>query len=154
MFFGDPVPAFANIARALRPGGRLALLVWQPPDRNAWMGAFGSALAAGRPVPSPPVDAPGPFALADRDRVSRILSAAGFCDVTLDSVQAPMSFGSDTEDAFGFVRGLGFTEAMLRDLDEPRRHAALAALRATLAAHDTGQGVHYPSAAWLVRAKT
>jgi SAM-dependent methyltransferase len=36
MFFGDPVAAFANVARALRPGGRLALLVWQPKPRNAW----------------------------------------------------------------------------------------------------------------------
>ena len=29
MFFGDPVAAFANLARATRPGGRLAVVTWQ-----------------------------------------------------------------------------------------------------------------------------
>ena len=37
MFFGDPRAAFAHIARALRPGGRLVLLVWQPFPRNEWI---------------------------------------------------------------------------------------------------------------------
>ena len=64
-----------------------------------------------------------------------------------------MWFGRSADDAFAFVRGLGFTEFMLRDLDAPGRAQALAALRNTIDEHDTDEGVLYPSAAWLVRAR-
>jgi ubiquinone/menaquinone biosynthesis C-methylase UbiE len=53
MFFGQPVAAFSNIARAIRPGGRLVLLTWQPLLRNEWFVAFTTALAARRDLPSP-----------------------------------------------------------------------------------------------------
>ena len=54
MFFGDPVAAFANLARALKPDGRMVLLVWQSFAENEWLGAFLSAVAAGRDIPPPP----------------------------------------------------------------------------------------------------
>jgi SAM-dependent methyltransferase len=152
MFFGDPVAAFRNIARALRPGGRLALLVWQTLAQNEWVSEFRQALGAGRPLPAPPPDAPGPFSLADPDRVRTILSAAGFSDVTFENANELMYFGADADDGYGFVRGLGFTEFMLRDLDDDARTRALAALRATIVAHDTGDGVLYPSATWIIGA--
>jgi SAM-dependent methyltransferase len=153
MFFGDPVAAFANIARALRAGGRLALLVWQSLPDNEWVSEFARALAVGRPVPQPPPDAPSPFSLADPDRVNGILSTAGFVDVTLEGASEPMYFGDDVDDAYRFVRGIGFTEGMLRDLDDEARAQALDALRATIAAHATDDGVLYGSATWIVRAQ-
>jgi hypothetical protein len=51
------------------------------------------------------------------------------------------------------VRGLGFTDYMLQGLDDTARHAALDALRATIDVHDTGQGVLYQSAVWIVSAR-
>lgn len=53
--------AFANIGRALRPGGRLALVSRQRPDKNEWITAFGDALTLGRGLPTPPAGTPGPF---------------------------------------------------------------------------------------------
>ena len=153
MFFGDPVAAFTNVARALRPGGRLALLVWQTLPQNEWVSEFRQALAAGRSLPTPPPDAPGPFSFADPDRVRTILSAAGFTDVTFEGANELMYFGDDADDAYHFVRGLGFTEFMLRDLDDDARTRALAALRGTIAAHETGDGVLYPSATWIIGAR-
>ena len=67
MFFGDPPAAFGNLARALRPGGRLALLTWQPAARNEWFGAFWTALTGRDELPSPPPGAPRPV-LAERPR--------------------------------------------------------------------------------------
>jgi SAM-dependent methyltransferase len=57
-FFGDLAAAFANLARATAPGGRLALLTWQPLPRNEWIAAIGGALT-GRPLPGPPAGTPG-----------------------------------------------------------------------------------------------
>jgi SAM-dependent methyltransferase len=66
MFFGDPVAAFTNIGRGLRPGGRLVLMSWQRLENNEWLVAIRRALAVGRELPAPPVGAPGPFGLAQR----------------------------------------------------------------------------------------
>jgi SAM-dependent methyltransferase len=150
MLFGDPVAAFRNIAGALRPGGRLALLTWRELPRNEWVRELFTALATGRELPAPPPEAPGPFSLADPGRVRQILNAAGLADVQLRDMSAPMYFGPNAEDAYGFV--LGLMGWMLEGLDEAGRERALAALRASLTAHDRGQGVSYGSAAWLITA--
>jgi SAM-dependent methyltransferase len=153
MFFGDPIAAFANIARALRSDGRVALLVWQALEQNHWIRDFSAALSDGRDLPAPPPGAPGPFSLAEPDRVHSILSAAGLVDVDLQGVSEPMYFGDDVGDAERFVRGLGFTSSMLGNLDADGRERALAALRASIEAHETEDGVFYPSAVWIVTAR-
>jgi SAM-dependent methyltransferase len=151
MFFGEPVTAFANLQRALRSGGRLTLLTWQGVAENEWLTEFRAALAIGRDLPTPPPDAPSPFALADPDRVRSILGAAGFVDVSFQSLHEPMSFGPDREDAFDFVAEL--TSWMLNGLDDTDRAAALAALGATIAEHTSADGVTYQSATWIIRAR-
>jgi SAM-dependent methyltransferase len=151
MFFGDPVAAFTNLNRALRPDGRLTLLTWQGVAENEWLTEFRSALAVGRDLPAPPPGAPGPFALSDPARVRAILGGAGFADVAFEGLREPMGFGPDTDDAFDFVSGL--TGWMLDGLDEAGRRAALAALRATIAEHAGENGVNFPSATWIIQAR-
>src|SRR4029453_19572634 len=76
MFFDDPVAAFANIAVALRPAGRLVMMVWREHEHNEWSMAIERALGReGSPVPAP--EAREPFSLADRDTVEALLGAAG-----------------------------------------------------------------------------
>lgn len=150
MFFGDPAAAFTNIGRALRPGGRLVMLVWQGPGPSEWIRELGGALAAGRDLPAPPPGAPGPFALADPGRTRTLLASAGFSDVTLDGLHEPMWFGSDPGDAHRFV--LGLMGWMLDGLDDTGRKRALDALSATLTVHASSDGITFGSAAWLIRA--
>ncbi len=150
MFFGDPVAAFTNIARALRPGGRLVLLTWQGLPDNEWFREFFTALAAGRDLPAPPPEAPSPFALSDPDRVRSVLAGAGFTDIELDAHSEPMWFGEDPEAAQRFL--LGLLGWMLNGLDDEGQQRAVDNLRATLSAHDTGDGVLFGSAAWVIRA--
>ena len=150
MFFGDPAAAFANIGRALRPGGRLVMLVWQGPGPNEWIRELGGALAAGRDLPAPPPGVPGPFALADPDRARTLLAAAGFCDVAVDALHEPIWFGSDPDDAHCFV--LGLMGWMLDGLDSTARKRALDALSATVTAHASSDGITFASGAWLIRA--
>jgi SAM-dependent methyltransferase len=151
MFFGDPQAAFTNIAQAIRPDGRLVLLAWQPLESNEWLSAFRTALAAGRELPTPPLEAPGPFSLSDPDRVRQLLTSSGFADVRLRSLHEPMYFGRDADDACEFVSAQ--FASMLADLDADARARALDNLRATVADHQTGRGVLYDSAAWLVEAR-
>lgn len=153
MFFADPTAAFTNIARALRPEGRLALLTWRELAGNEWITAIRDALAAGRDLPEPPAGAPGPFGLAGAEHVRRILGAAGMVDVRLDEVNEPVEFGIDAEDAMSFVGTFGITKGLTQDLDEEARAGALDALRRTLVDHETDRGVLFASSAWLVTAR-
>lgn len=151
MFFGDARAAFANIGRALRTGGRLVLMAWQPVERNAWVLAFRAALALGRDLPVPPPDAPGPFSLSDPDRVRDLLGSAGFHDVRLRELAEPMYFGRDADDAVEFIGGQ--FAGMLDGLDTGDRSRALANLRATMTERQTGSGVLFDSAVWLIEAR-
>jgi SAM-dependent methyltransferase len=153
MFFGDPVTAFANIRSALTPSGRCVLLSWQEMARTEWALVLRRALAAGRPLPDTAPAGPGPYAHADPDVVRRILTDAGFVDVAIDGVQESSWFGVDADDAFGFVRGMSVTRSMLADLDDQAVTRALADVRTSLVAHETADGVHFDSAAWLITAR-
>jgi SAM-dependent methyltransferase len=150
MFFGDPVAAFANIARALRPGGRLRLLVWQGPDANEWIRELSSAMAAGRDLPMPPPAAPGPFSLSDPDRVRATLDDAGFSHVQLEPSSAGMWFGASPEEAERFI--LDVLGWMLGGLDDEGRERAIGDLRATISAHYGDDGVVFGSSTWTIRA--
>lgn len=123
MFFADPVAAFTNIGRALRPGARMVLLVWQERDRNEWT----TAITVG----------PGPFSLGDPAVTEGILAAAGFTQVAFTDVHEPVYYGQDTAAATANVMRLsGFGDATAD----------------ALAAHDTGSGVFFDSRAWLITA--
>ena len=89
MFFGDPAAAFANIGRALRPGGRLVMLVWQAHDRNEWNVALHRALGAEDPAALVPAGL-DPFSLADPPAVTGLLESAGFAGVAFTDVREPM----------------------------------------------------------------
>jgi SAM-dependent methyltransferase len=146
MFFADPRAAFANLARALRPGGRLAVLVWQRQADNEWSGAVNDALG----VDEDPVAAPA-WSLADPDVVRATL--ADFVDVDLVDVSAPMFWGDDAETAFGFITGLSNTQGVLTGLDAGRRADVEQRLRNLVAAHRTPAGVLFDSRAWVITAR-
>jgi hypothetical protein len=89
--------------------------------------------------------------MSDPDRVSGLLGTAGFDDVVVSGARGPMSFGDDPRDAHDFVLGqLGW---LVADLDDTRRAAALRALMETMQEHDSGEGVRFGSAMWLIAAR-
>lgn len=152
MFFNDPEAAFANIRRALAPEGRLAMAVWRRFEENEWLRSLLGALDAGRGLPLPGPGQPGPFGLAERDRVEEVLAAAGWRAVTLEPVDERMWLGTDPDDAWSFVSGLGIVRGLTADLDDDARRTALGDLRRVVDEAATPEGVVLGCAAWLVTA--
>ena len=153
MFFADPVAAFTNIGRAMRPDGRMLLLAWRELARNEWVTAIRDALSVAGPLPEPPLNVPGPFGLADADHVRQVLEAARFADVALEEIDEPIELGSDAADAFRFVSGFGITRGVTQDMDEDQKDRALEALNRTMLEHETDEGVLFGTSAWLVTAR-
>jgi len=150
MFFADPVAAFGNVGRALRPAGRLVMMVWQAHDRNEWdvairqsLAGTGGSAAAGSAA----------FSLADPAAVTGILEAAGFGDVTFTDIHEPVYYGADVAAALDWVRGFACTGDLLGRLDPAAAARALGRLREMLAAHLSGDGVWFDSRAWIVTAR-
>jgi SAM-dependent methyltransferase len=152
MFFADPDAAFANLARASRPGGRLALAAWQPLARNEWMVEIRTALAMGRELPTPQPGMPGPFGLSDPPMAAAVLERAGYTEIAFAEVRAPVVVGSDADDAYGFASQLPPVLGLLQDLDQPARSEALGRLRDSLVAHHRDGGVQFGAGAWLITA--
>ncbi len=90
MFAADPARAACEITRILRTGGRAAVAVWGPRERNPWLGIVFDAVSAelGRPVPPPGM--PGPFSLSDPATLAGLLSAAGLSHVEVSELSVPL----------------------------------------------------------------
>jgi SAM-dependent methyltransferase len=153
MFFEDPAAAFGNIGRALRPAGRLVMMVWQDHQRNEWEVTIRQSLGpADGPMPLPP-RGPDAFSLADPPAVTEILEAAGFTDVAFTDVREPVYYGPDVAAALDWVRGFTSTSQALDRLDSAAAAQAVGRLRDALAAHTSDDGVWFDSRAWIVTAR-
>jgi SAM-dependent methyltransferase len=153
MFFADPHAAFANLARAVRSGGRLVFLCWQPSEVNEFFTVPRNALAAHVAVPERDAPGePGPFALADATKVRVLLTAAGFDSPEIADVSERMWVGADVEDAVAYQLTTPSNRAAFADVDPTARDRAVSALREALRPYATDQGVELGARAWLVTA--
>jgi SAM-dependent methyltransferase len=155
MFFDDPTAAFVNIARAIKPGGRLHFACWQPTERNPWYTFPSRSLAPYIELPALPFgQGPGPFAFGDPDHVRAVLTAAGFTNVGIDGFETRLGLGTDgsVEATIAFVTRGPLGQALAAAPDDARR-SGIEALRSAMADH-VGEGeVRFPAAAWFVTAR-
>jgi SAM-dependent methyltransferase len=154
MFFDDPVAAFANIGQTLEPGGRLVFCCWQELAHNDWiMVPAGAALQY---VPMPDLGqpgAPGPFSLADPERIRTILADSSWVDIGLEEVVCPMHLGDSVDDAMDYLEQSEIAEALTRDVEPATVARGWAAVKETLEARATTDGINLNGLGWLVSAK-
>ena len=153
MFFEDPVAAFANIASALHPGGRVVFTCWQDLARNDWIMVPASGALSYVPFPDlGPEGAPGPFSLADSDHTRRVLTEAGFEAIDINEIAEQMFLGDNAADATEFLQGTGMARLLFEGVDSETERKAIDAVRDALEAHEQPEGIWLGSAAWLVAA--
>ena len=132
MFFDDPEVAFANLARAARPGGRLCFVCWQEMFANEWIAVPAMAMVAHVGIPElPEAGAPGPFALADAQRTRGLLESAGWSEVTVGEHEDGMRMGRGPEEVVAFMLSYEMGRQLVEGKD-PK--AVQAGIEATLEA--------------------
>ncbi|AHG45074.1 methyltransferase [Rhizobium leguminosarum bv. trifolii CB782] len=146
MFFADPAAAFANIANALRPGGRFVFMVWQGRDRNEWATGIHEALD---PEATGPVAASKAFSLSEPSVTSALLETAGFTAIEFYEINEPVYYGPNPQTALATIQTF---ENVEKALNHPTATAAKirARLLDMLEAHQTLHGIHFDSRAWLI----
>ena len=156
MFFEDPVAAFANVRRALRPEGVLSFVCWQSVFDNEWMLIPGVAVASvtGSLPPMPGPGEPGPFSLADPDRVQSVLSEAGFTHVDVMAHADELVIAEDdiAEVALSRAR-VGAAREALRDADDQTRQHAVTAIEEAFRSRVNEGQVHTSRGVLLVVAR-
>ena len=93
MLMADPAACLAEVLRVLRPGGRLAAVVWGAPEDNPWPAVvMGVLIEEGLIQPSGPESGPSIFALGDEARLRDLVAGAGFAGVVVDRIPASWTY--------------------------------------------------------------
>jgi ubiquinone/menaquinone biosynthesis C-methylase UbiE len=140
MFAVDPVAAAAELRRVLRPGGRVAVAVWGPRERNPWLAVVFDAVSAAVGAPVPPPGIPGPFSLDDAGRLTDVLAAGGLDGVKVEEVAVPLRAGSFDEWFTRTSAIAGPLAARLAAMPEGPRAALRARLQDATAPYATADG--------------
>jgi SAM-dependent methyltransferase len=147
--------SFANLRRALRPGGRLVFVCWRERPANPWLIApYRAILPHVAAVPEVGPDDPGPFAFAREDRVRGILGDAGFgkialerCDFMLD-----LAIGRGLEAAVTTALEMGPASRLIDKQPPEFRPIAARAIRDALAPAVVDTTVPLAASVWMVTA--
>jgi SAM-dependent methyltransferase len=155
MFFAQPSDSFANMRKALRPGGRLVFACWRTPRDNPWMMiGLKEAYKFVPKLPEMKPDDPGPFSFADEERVRRILTESGFTDIGLERVDLALdiAIGRGLEAAIETVLAIGPTSRALENQPKDKVEAATQSIRTVLASHQKGETIPLGGSIWIVTA--
>jgi SAM-dependent methyltransferase len=152
MFFADPVRAFANLRRAVRRDGDLALIAWRGPAENGFMTAAERAAAPFLPdIPPRRTDAPGQFAFADSTRVAGILEQGGWTAIDIRPLDVECAFPKN--DLVGYVTRIGPIGRALRAADEKARARIVQAVLPAFDPYVHGDEVRFVAACWMIGAR-
>ena len=140
IYFPDRRRALQGIRSALRDGGRFAAIVYTTAEKNAFfsvpIGIIRRHAGLGAPTPGQP----GPFSLGDPEAAAGTFQAAGFSDVKVETLAAPLRLPS-TDDCVRFEReSFGALHQMLSGVPEDRRETVWDEVASALAAFENADG--------------
>ena len=155
MFFGNPVAAFANLRRSLKPAGRFAFAAWAALEDNPWINLpLQAALTVIPPPPPADPEDPGQFAFGNPARIRHILHNAGYSPIRHRAFDFTMRFPSDDlpRTAAGLAN-MGQIARILRDRPDAERTRATDAIAAAIAPLVKDDWITLPARVWLVDAR-
>lgn len=123
MLMADPARALRESCAALDRAGRIALAVWGPAERNPWQSLITDAVMKTLGAPPPAPGMPGPFALADHERLRSLLAEAGFVDIVVEDLDVERQRESVDEWWAEMLGASGPLSAVLGQLADAQRAA-------------------------------
>lgn len=140
IYFPDRQRALAGMRAALRDGGRIAAIVYSTPDRNEFFSLPVSIIRTRAQLPPPQPGQPGPFSLSDPGALETALSDAGFRDISVETVPAPLRLPSAAECVRFERESFGALHQMLAGVPAEERPAVWDEIETALTRFETGGG--------------
>jgi SAM-dependent methyltransferase len=153
MLVPDPALAAREIQRVLRPGGRVAVAVWGPRERNPWLGVMFDAISGQLGCPVPPAGIPGPFSLQEADKLLSLLVDAPLSDVVVSELPVPLPASSFDEWWTARCTLAGPLTKILASMPEDAARAIRDRAREATLPYETPQGLEFPGVALLARGR-
>ena len=148
MFFESPVAAFANMARGMKPDGRLVFAAWGPAAGNPWFTIPRDAAIArlGKPAPGDPF-APGPLAFQDIERVTKLMQQAGLKGVRGEMEMVQLTPHVNAGKAAKTAIRIGPAVRIMREFSGTEADAAAieTAIAEAFSKFETGKGISVPA---------
>jgi SAM-dependent methyltransferase len=124
IYFPDQQRALRSMRHALKPGGRVAAIVYSTPDRNGFFSIPVSVIRARAALPPPLPGQPGPFSLGGAGVLEAAFTSAGFTNVSCRAIDAPVRLRSAAECVQFEQESFGALHQMLASLDAAGKAAA------------------------------
>jgi SAM-dependent methyltransferase len=145
MLFVDPARALGAVRRALRPGARVAVVVFTTPSRNPFMAKPMQILLRYAGKTPPPAGQLGIFSLGEPGVLGQLLAASGFVGVEQRSLDVPLRMSSTAEALTMMKEAFGAYRAVIGDCPQAVRAAAWAEVAETLKTVETTAGFIGPA---------
>ena len=121
IYFPDQQRALAGMRRALKPGGRVGAIVYSTPERNAFFSIPVGIIRRRAKLPPPLPGQPGPFSLGADGVLAATFERAGFRDVIVEKMDAPVRLPSAAECVRFERESFGALHQMMATLSEAER---------------------------------
>ena len=155
-FFSDPVAGLRNMRSSLKPGGIMTHIVWRTLDDNPWLSMAKDVIL--KFLLPPGEDArtcgPGPFSMADKPTVTKMMEIAGYEDIAFERLDAPVLVGRTVEDAINFQLAIGPAAEVFREAGQEaeakRGEIEVAMTEAFDAQKKEADGIIMDSSSWVI----
>jgi SAM-dependent methyltransferase len=144
IYFPDQQKALAGMKRALKPGGRVAAIVYSTADKNKFFSIPVSVIRQRANLSAPLPGQPGPFSLGGPGVLEETFRNAGFRDVRSQAVPAPVRTKTAAECVRFEKESFGALHQMLSGLDDSGREAAWREIEDQLRTFETRDGFEGP----------
>jgi SAM-dependent methyltransferase len=144
MLMADPLAAFRETRRVLRPGRRVSFVVWGPEERNGWTQVIGRVMVAGGFLQPPDPSLPGMFTLGDPAILTRLVTSAGLSEPHIEEIEVRWRFAS-FEELWRVLTSLSsiLTRA-LSEMTEEQREGVRADVRRNVEPYRAAEGYELP----------
>jgi SAM-dependent methyltransferase len=144
IYFPDQQRALHEMRRVLVPGGRVAAIVYSTAEKNGFFSGPVSVVRRHAKLGPPLPGQPGPFSLGGAGALEEALTRAGFRDVVVEAIAAPLRLPSAADCLRFEQESFGALHQMLSLLDQAGRDAAWAEVALTLDTFQDGAGFEAP----------
>jgi SAM-dependent methyltransferase len=144
IYFPDQHRALTGMHRALTPGGRVAAMVYGPADRNTFFSTPVSIIRRRANLGPPLPGQPGPFSLGAAGVLEHALAEAGFRNIEIKAIPAPLRMTGSSECVRFEQESFGALHQMLSGLDDAGKKAAWDEIAQELATFDGPNGFEGP----------